>query len=82
MTQQIKACKDCKHYYSSARSCTRYVYEEVDYRIGKKVQRYIPKDISTERMSLPDRCGREAKYFEPKLTLFQKIKNLFVKEKT
>jgi hypothetical protein len=75
MTQEIKACKDCKHHRKGL--CGRETYIIPDYMVGQKVQRTRWRDISRERMLFTDGCGREAKYFEPKPSFFQKIQNLF-----
>ena len=76
MTQEIKLCKDCK--YSDCSYCTNPTILTKSVVTGEVLIR------SCTQLRHAGKCGLEAKYFEPKLkpTLLQKIKNLFVKEKT
>jgi hypothetical protein len=83
MTQEIKACKDCKHYRPSMTTgwCEVVGISYFDYDVGKTKWCTVP--ISTYKQRSPlGRCREQASLFEPKPTLLQKIKNLFVKEKT
>ena len=72
--EEPKLCKDCKYHDRSF--CTNPDILTKSLVTG----RVVIRSCSTLRLS--SKCGNQAKYFEPKPTLLQKIKNLFVKEKT
>ena len=71
MTQEIKLCKDCKH-YGGRRYCNYPSMENVDVVSGNTLRVYC----TTMRL-FHKPCGPEARLFETKPTFFQKIKNIF-----
>ena len=83
MTQEIKLCKDCKYYVPTLTAgwCKVEMVSDFNYATGKTNWHTVLTPIYKQRSPL-GRCREQAKYFEPKPTLLQRIKSLFVKEKT
>ena len=66
---EIKLCKNCK--YQDRSYC---MHPDI---VTKSVVTGEPLIRSCTVLRHAGKCGLEAKYFEPKPTFFQKIKNIF-----
>lgn len=76
MTTELKLCKDCKHFKTKMGKievCTAVV-KGVDYEYGNNVYFYA----YTQRYHYGS-CKPEALLYEPKLSLWAKLKNIFCK---
>ena len=76
MTTELKLCKDCKNFKTKMGKievCTAVV-KGVDYEYGNNVYFYA----YTQRYPYGS-CKPEALLYEPKLSLWAKLKNIFRK---
>ena len=73
-----KLCRDCKHFSDDATypSCYHPSITRIETCYGHVM------GVGVHVMRYSHLCKPEGILFEPKPTLLQKIKNLFVKEKT
>jgi hypothetical protein len=71
----MKSCKDCRLYNKVNRVCVVEVTERADTISGIKTY-YVAKYAYTAR-SLTGLCGPEAKLFDPKPSILQKLKQMY-----
>ena len=77
MSNPVKLCSDCKYFKISKVDTSRYskcshpnMSPYLDMVIGKVVFSYANINRNKEFL-----CGKDAKYFEEKVSLFTKLKN-------
>jgi hypothetical protein len=81
----MKLCKDCKHCKPYNTGNKSYGTNSMCYHPCVAISEIVTGDVFGEdcrHLRYAGRCTPEGVLFEPKPTLLQKIKNLFVKEKT
>ena len=76
MTTKIKLCKDCKYFLTKASNIEtcKAVIKGIDYEYERNIYFYA----FAQRYPYGS-CKPEALLFEPKLSLWNKLKNIFYK---
>lgn len=71
MTEPIKYCKDCRHYSSGGLGLTDLCHAPAICRVDPVLGHLsrVPKQVRADA----NECGPQARHFEAKLTLWQKL---------
>ena len=78
-----KLCINCKHYYNpyTTHRCRRPKEQNTSFITGKVEIRpdYLLCEIERKNLKEVDRCGEEGKYYEPKKSFWERLRDFITK---